>query len=149
MERYVSSFLRAALLWLVAGTFLGATMAAHPAWVVYRPAHAHALLLGFVMMFIAGVAYHVIPRFAMAPLRSPRLAVVHLVLANLGLGLLVAGFIGRVRHPQGWLPVLSVGGICSLVALWLFAWNIWRTLDRAAPIPARMPTARPLPTTPR
>ena len=67
-------FLRASLLWLVVGTSLGAAMAIHPAWAVYRPAHLHALLLGFVMMMIAGVAYHVIPRFTMAALHSPRVS---------------------------------------------------------------------------
>lgn len=148
MERYVSLFLRTALLWLVIGSFLGATMAAHPGWLAYRPVHLHAMLLGFVMLFIAGVAYHVVPRFAMAPLAHPRLAWAHLILANGGLAMMEVGFVGRMHDPGRWLPVLSVGGIASLLGLWLFAWNVWRTLDRAVPIPAAMPRARPLPTTP-
>lgn len=146
MERHVALFLRAALLWLVAGSFVGATMASHPAWLAWRPVHLHAMLLGFVMMFIAGVAYHVIPRFAMAPLAFPRLASVHLVLANVGLLLMVAGFVGRLHRADVWLPVLSAGGILSLLGLWAFAWNIWRTLDAAVPLPAAVPRARPLPT---
>src|SRR5690606_13152235 len=91
MERYVSGFLRSSLTWLVIGTSIGASMAIEPRFIRYRPAHVHALLLGFVMMMIAGVAYHVIPRFTMAALHSPRLARLHLVVANLGLLLMVCG----------------------------------------------------------
>lgn len=145
MELYVSRFLRASLLWLFVGTSLGAAMAIHPAWAVYRPAHLHALLLGFVMMMIAGVAYHVIPRFTMAALHSPRVARVHLMVANIGLLLMVSGFIGR---PSGgrWAPLmLAAGGVLSLVGAWLFAWNLWQTLNRAVPMPAVVPRPRPLP----
>lgn len=145
MEPYVSRFLRASLLWLVVGTGLGAAMAIHPAWSVYRPAHLHALLLGFVMMMIAGVAYHVIPRFTMAALYSPRLARVHLVIANAGLLLMVCGFVGR-PHDHAWAPrLLAAGGVLSLVAAWCFAWNLWQTLNRAVPIPAAIHRPRPLP----
>lgn len=145
MERHVALFLRSALAWLVLGSFLGATMAAHPEWLIYRAVHLHAMLLGFVMLFIAGVAYHVIPRFTMAPLWSSRLAWTHLFLANVGLALMLAGFAGRHHQPAVWLPVLSVGAVASLLGLWAFAWNLWRTLDRAIPTPAAVPRARPLP----
>jgi cbb3-type cytochrome oxidase subunit 1 len=52
-------------------------MAVHPAWAVYRTAHLHMNLLGFVAMMIFGVAYHVIPRFTGHSLHSRRLAAVH------------------------------------------------------------------------
>lgn len=143
----MTGFLRAALAWLVLGTGVGAGMALHPAWVVYRTAHFHMLLLGFVIMMIAGVAYHVIPRFAMAALASVPLARLHLGLANVGLALLVIGFWQQARGHVA-VGVLATGGITSLAGTWCFAWNIWRTLDRAAPMPARMPSARPLPTRP-
>lgn len=147
MEAYVSRFLRAALLWLVIGTALGAAMAIQPRWVVYRPAHLHALLLGFVMMMIAGVGYHVIPRFSMTALHSPRLARIHLLIANAGLLLMVCGFVGR-PHEHTWAPgVLAAGGVLSLIGAWLFAWNLWATLDRAVPLPALAPRNRPLPDT--
>ncbi len=149
MERYVSGFLRSALAWLVTGTAFGGAIALHPAWVVYRPAHAHMVLLGFVTMMIAGVAYHVIPRFTMAALHSPALARFHLVIANLGLAVMVAGFLCRVTVPRVGTPLLAAGGIASVVGTWCFAWNLWRTLDRAVPTPSRLPTARPLPTAPR
>ena len=145
MEPYVSRFLRSSLLWLVVGTSIGAAMAMRPQWVVYRPAHLHALLLGFVFMMIAGVAYHVIPRFAMAMLHAPRMARAHLVVANAGLLLMVLGFLCR-PHGIRWAPLLlAVGGITSLIGAWMFAWNLWFTLNRAVPMPTTVPRARPLP----
>ncbi len=148
MERYVSGFLRSSLIWLLIGTAIGASMAIDPRFVRYRPAHLHALLLGFVMMMISGVAYHVIPRFTMAALHSPRLARIHLVIANLGLLLMVSGFGGRVHGVPGSAAMLAIGGSVSLLGAWAFAWNIWRTLDRAVQIPARAPGGRPVPTMP-
>lgn len=146
MERYVSRFLRASLVWLVLGTALGAAMAVQPRWAVYRPAHLHALLLGFVMMMIAGVGYHVVPRISMAALHAPRVARAHVWIANAGLVLLVAGFLSRPHHVPWALPVLALGGMLSAVGAWLFAWNLWRTLDGAVPLVTPTPRARPLPT---
>ena len=52
MEWFVKAFVKASLAWLALGVTLGVAMAAHPAWMVYRPAHAHMNLLGFVTMMI-------------------------------------------------------------------------------------------------
>jgi cbb3-type cytochrome oxidase subunit 1 len=145
MERFVMGFLRAAIVWLVVGTSLGAAIAMMPTWLVYRPVHLHLLLLGFVVMIIAGVAYHVIPRFTAAPLHSNRLATVHLWVANIGVVLLACGFIARVQHPALAPALLAVGGILSASGAYLLAWNLWRTLDKAVVPPSRLPAARPLP----
>jgi cbb3-type cytochrome oxidase subunit 1 len=131
MERYVTGFLRAALIWLVLGTALGAAMAMHPAWTIYRPAHFHALLLGFVTMMIAGVGYHVLPRFAATSLHSTTLARLHLVIANVGLFLMITGFVVRVHNAGLGRLSLAIGGVLSVCGAWLLAWNLWRTLDRA------------------
>ena len=53
---------------------MGTWMALAPGATMYRPAHVHLNLLGFVSMVIFGVAYHVIPRFTGHPLHNPRLA---------------------------------------------------------------------------
>jgi cbb3-type cytochrome oxidase subunit 1 len=145
VESYVSGFIRSALIWLVAGTSLGGAMALHPVWAVYRTAHFHMLLLGFVSMFIIGVAYHVIPRFSSTPLRSPMIARLHLVVANLGLTMMVTGFCLRV-HGTGVAPaLLAVGGVVAMVGMWLFAWNLWLTLA-GTPRPPKTPKSnRPLP----
>ena len=96
--------------WLVAGVTLGVGMAASPALVVYRTAHIHLLLLGFVTGMIFGVGYHVFPRFAGRPLRHPRLMLVHWWLANGGVGSMGAAFALRASGVTWSAALLAVGG---------------------------------------
>jgi cytochrome c/quinol oxidase subunit I len=130
MDWFVKAFLKSSLAWLALGVTVGAAMAAHPAWIVYRPVHVHMNLLGFVTMMIYGVAYHVIPRFTGHPLHSRRLAAVQWWLANAGLALMAVGFTLRAR---GGLDVattmLGVGGLLSASAAYGFVYNLWRTID--------------------
>ena len=127
MEPYVRRFIRSSLIWLGTGVLLGVWMAVEPSAVVYRPAHMHANLLGFVSMMIFGVAYHVLPRFSGVALRSRRSAVVHLWLANSGLALMVSGWMLRGNGIDGARLVLASGGIASAVGAFLFIINIWLT----------------------
>ena len=137
MEPFVRRFIRASLLWLATGILIGISMAFWPfEATVYRPAHVHANLLGFVSMMIFGVAYHVIPRFSGNPLYSRQLPVLHLVLANLGLTMLVGGWIGRVTWPIGGSWAIRFGATSSAIGAFLFILNIWRTLEPVAS-PAR------------
>ena len=142
MDPYVRAFIRAALLWLCLGVTLGVAMTFSGFALAARPAHMHANLLGFVSMMIFGVAYHVLPRFSGSPLHSPRAAAVHVWLANLGLALLVGGWIARIWLAGAMLAV-QAGGLLSATGAFLFAWNLWRTLGatrpRGAPVP---PTGR-------
>ena len=151
MDWFVKAFLKASLGWLAAGVSLGLAMAIHPAWAVYRTAHLHMNLLGFVGMMIFGVAYHVIPRFTGHPLHSHRLAGVQWWLANVGLALFVAGFVMLPHTMFGTTARLVVagGGALSAAAAYIFVYNIWRTIDgaaagRAAPRAAVAPPSVPL-----
>jgi cbb3-type cytochrome oxidase subunit 1 len=129
MDWFSKAFLKASLCWLTLGATAGGALAAHPPWVVYRPAHAHMMVLGFVSMMIFGVAYHVIPRFTGHPLHSPRLARAHWWVANSGLSLLVAGFVVRPHALRAGAPLLAFGGLLAMSGAYLFAYNLWRTLD--------------------
>lgn len=149
MDSYVVRFLRASLIWLGAGVSLGVAMAVHPPWQLYRTAHLHMLLLGFVMMMIAGVAYHVLPRFAATALYSPRLASLHLIVSNAGLILLASGFIVRFHASAIATPMLATGGLLSAAGAYMFALNLWRTLGGAAVLPSGLPTVPPLRVRPR
>jgi heme/copper-type cytochrome/quinol oxidase subunit 1 len=132
MEAFVRRFIRSSLLWLGIGILLGLWLAFDPGRALaYRPAHMHANLLGFVSMMIFGVAYHVLPRFAGAPLRSRALANVHLVLANAGLFLMVAGWGLRVSYGAVGGALLGVGAVASALGSFLFIVNIWQTLSGA------------------
>lgn len=132
MTWFVKAFLKSSLAWLALGVTFGVVMAAHPVWTVYRLAHIHMLLLGFVAMMIFGVAYHVIPRFAGFQLHRADLARLHWWVANAGLLLMVGGFIARV-HEAGVGPVLiATGGTLSALGAYTFVYLIWRTIDGPA-----------------
>lgn len=134
MDWFVKAFIKASLTWLALGVTLGVAMAAHPVWVVYRPAHLHTVLLGFVTMMIYGVSYHVIPRFSGHALHSRRAAGVHWWLANVGLVGMVAGFVLRPHLGGAATPILATGGVLSALAAYLFAYTIWRTIDGKPPV---------------
>lgn len=129
MEWFVRAFLKSSLAWLALGVTLGVAMAAHPVWTVYVPAHMHMVLLGFVTMMIYGVAYHVIPRFTGHVLHHRRAAGVHWWMSNVGLALMVCGFVERVVRPGMGTMILALGGGLSALGAYVFVYLIWRTVD--------------------
>lgn len=129
MNWFARAFFKASLAWLGMGVTLGLCMAVHPAWIVYRPAHVHMNLLGFVTMMIYGVAYHVIPRFTGHPLYSLRLAGWHWWISNSGLVLFVLGFLVAPHPGMPAAALLGVGGSLSALGAYSFIYNVWRTLD--------------------
>ena len=138
MDWFAKAFIKASLAWLALGVTLGVAMAIEPMWVMYRPAHVHMSLLGFVTMMIFGVAYHVIPRFTGNALYSRRLGSVHWVVANLGLSLMAGGFIAMPHVGVAARIPLAAGGVLSALGAYLFVYNMWRTLDgRSKPVATR------------
>jgi cbb3-type cytochrome oxidase subunit 1 len=132
MDWFAKAFIKASVLWLAIGVTFGVAMAAHPVWGVYRTAHMHMTLLGFVTMMIYGVAYHVLPRFTGHPLWSRRLAGWHWWMSNVGLTLMVAGFILRIDLAVGVRAatmILTSGGVLSTLGAYAFVLNIWHTID--------------------
>lgn len=129
MDWFAKAFLKTSLSWLGMGVTLGVCMAVHPAWIVYRPAHVHMNLLGFVTMMIYGVAYHVIPRFTGHPLHDPRLAGWHWWISNSGLTLFVLGFLAAPHFGTLATVLLGVGGVLSALGAYSFIYNLWRTID--------------------
>ena len=143
MEPFVRLFIRSSLVWFGVGVSIGLWMALDPGAVIYRPAHMHANLLGFVSMMIFGVAYHVLPRFGGAPLRSRPAAHAHVILANAGLAALVGGWFGRVSVPEVGQWILAAGGLLSAVGAFLFIGNLWLTINAGT----RPVVLRPAPAT--
>jgi cytochrome c oxidase cbb3-type subunit 1 len=131
MEWFIKAFIRASLLWFAAGIVLGLAIAVHPQWLIYRPAHAHMNVVGFLTMLVFGVGYQLLPRLFGHPLHSPRLAVAHLFCANVGLAGLVLGFLMQPHNEPDARWIMTAGGSLFAVGAMLWVYNLWRTFDAA------------------
>ena len=98
---------------------------------MYRPAHAHMNVVGFLVMMVFGVGYQLLPRLFGGPLWSPTLAVAHLWLANLGLAAMVAGFMLAPHIGAPGNMVTTAGGTLYTIGAMLFVVNLWKTFDGA------------------
>ncbi|MBC8282996.1 MAG: DUF1858 domain-containing protein [Nitrospinae bacterium] len=74
------------MIYALVGAVLGVTMAVDPSLSVrLRFVHIHINLLGFMAMMIAGVAFHVLPRFSARKLPWPEGMKYQFILQNVGL----------------------------------------------------------------
>jgi len=123
-------FIRAALVYFGTGILLGLTMALRPDWMyLLKPSHAHLNLLGFMAMFVYGIAYHVLPRFKGRPLFSQRMARYHLYVANIALvGMAVSMPFYALWGARGGYA-LAFFGLLQAVGAGMFITNLWKTLD--------------------
>lgn len=131
MEWFVKAFIRASLAWFAGGIILGVAIAAHPEWVIYRPAHAHMNVVGFLTMMVFGVGYQLLPRLFGFALHSRRLAVAHWWLANVGLAGMAAGFIAAPHVGRASVPLTAGGGVLFALGALTFVYNLWRTFNAA------------------
>jgi uncharacterized protein involved in response to NO len=103
-------------------------------WSVPLDAERHALGAGFVTLLIFGVGSEMLPGFAQAPLRLPRLRWATLVLGNLAALLRVGPLLLRIA-PTGWnTAIMSSAGLLGAAAIALFLINIpWHLAIRVRP----------------
>jgi len=86
VDIYAKRFSKMALIYLALGIVMGMVIGSRPDWSQrLRFVHIHLNLLGFMTMFIAGVAYHVLPRFNARPVPWPEGVKYHFILHNSGL----------------------------------------------------------------
>lgn len=149
MDWFVRSFLKASLVWFSVAVAVALAMAVLPTLTVYRVAHMHVALLGFVTQMIYGVALHVIPRFFGQPLLHRRMAELQFWAAQAGLALLVAGFVSRVNGWPAASALIAIGGVASAVGAGCFVINLWRTMDASPMNAVRARGGRPLATLPQ
>lgn len=148
MDWFVKYFIKSSLVWFSAAVAIAVAMALVPALTVYRTAHLHMALLGFVTQMIYGVALHVVPRFFGQPLVHRRAAEVQFWAAQFGLLLLVTGFATRVHVLSVAPTALALGGVLSAIGAGCFVVNLWRTID-ASPMSRINATGRPVPLMPQ
>ena len=147
MDRYPRLFILAAIGYLLTGVVLGVGFTAgelNPA--TLRFVHIHLNLLGFMAMFIFGVAYHILPRFNAAPVKHPGLIGMHFWFVNAGLvGMALAAIAGGVYGTGLPHAAFLAGSILETLGIFIFAFNLIPVLlppsAHAAPIPVAAPVA--------
>lgn len=149
MDWFVRSFIKASLVWLSLAVTLALAMALVPTLTVYRTAHLHLALLGFVAQMIYGVALHVVPRFFGQPLVYRRAAELQFWTAQSGLTALALGFILRVHGVAIASGLIAAGGLLSAFGAGCFVVNLWRTIDASPMAAVHQKAAKGLPTLPQ
>ena len=133
MHSLVRRYLKTGIAFLTLGLVLGIWMMAERELCQRFPsryvvsAHTHAILVGFVMMMILGVALWLFPRPAKEDTRySPRAAEVAYWLLGGGTALRVAGELARIGVSSLWLRAATfLTGILQVVGLLIFFYTMW------------------------
>jgi hypothetical protein len=133
MPPLVRRFLKTAIVFLLVGIALGLYMLARRelagVWATpwWTSAHTHAILVGFVMMMIAGVALWMFPRPAKDDTHfDPRLAEGAYWFLTVGTAARVIGELLRPASPAAGIRWMIVaGGFAQALGLALFFWTMW------------------------
>jgi len=129
VRRYVKTsfaFLAAGLLlgaWIIVSEFLLGT---HPPR-LFITAHAHLLLVGFMLMIVMGVATWMFPRPARDDTRyRPELAeAVYWVMTLSTVVRALAEILVSLSGTPIWRPIIALGGLGQLAGAALFVINMW------------------------
>jgi hypothetical protein len=129
----VRRFIKTGIAFLALGLALGVVLLLRrELWGVWPnpylvSAHAHAVLAGFVIYLIFGVALWLFPRPASGDTRyrPERIRVAYWVLTT-GTLLRIAGEAAHAWTPGRWLAWLVVGGgVAQVLGMGLFGWTMW------------------------
>jgi heme/copper-type cytochrome/quinol oxidase subunit 1 len=133
MHSLVRRYLKTAIAFLAVGLLVGTWMMAERELLGRFPnpyetsAHVHAILVGFVMMMILGVALWLFPRPAKEDTRyTPRAAGAAYWLVTLGTAVRIAGELARPATDAAWLRVaVFSAGVSQVLGLALFFYTMW------------------------
>jgi heme/copper-type cytochrome/quinol oxidase subunit 1 len=133
MHSLVRRYLKTGIAFLALGLLIGAWMMAERELWQRLPspyivsAHTHAILVGFVMMMILGVALWLFPRPARDdPRYSPRAAEAAYWLVGGGTAIRIAGELSRSASDATWLRVATLGaGLVQIMGLFVFFYTMW------------------------
>src|SRR5262244_2053184 len=129
VRRYIKTsfvFLMAGLLlggWIVVAEFV---LGRHPPR-LFITAHAHLLLVGFMLMIVMGVATWMFPRPARDDTRyRPELALAVYWVMTLGTGVRAAAEIAlALTGARALGPIVALGGLGQIAGSLLFVVNMW------------------------
>src|SRR5438270_11588017 len=122
-----SLLLRVSTVLLLCGLVFGIVMGIREDFTL-APAHAHLNLIGFVLMFLAGLYYRIVPAAGAGPLAKIQ-ATLHIagaIVLPIGVALVLTGGTGIV---------VIVGSLIVLAAMGLCAWIVCRTAATSRPPP--------------
>lgn len=140
MSNVSVAFIRASVIYLLVGVSFGLIMAfpGGISWLMEigngqpNVAHAHTNLLGFLVMMVMGVAYHIFPRFTGNPVRPVWLPWANFWCSQVGTAGMVLGFLFRGVMP--WL--VPAAATVNAVAITCFAVAMLRVVK---PVKRLMP----------
>jgi heme/copper-type cytochrome/quinol oxidase subunit 1 len=139
MHSLVRRYLKTGILFLAAGLLIGGWMVvqrelggSYPSRYVMS-AHTHAILVGFVMMMILGVALWLFPRPDKEDQRyQPRIAEVAYWLLAIGTAARIIGELLRVNVTATWIRWLVVIASFALIAgIGVFFYTMWSRIRPA------------------
>jgi len=115
-------FLKIAVAYLVVGVTMGLVMGMLHNFAL-APVHTHINLLGWASLALVGLIYHLYPDAG-----TTKLAHVHFWLHNLSLPVLMIGLAFLVTGHEAFDPVVGIGSVAMVAALFVFAANIFLNL---------------------
>ena len=139
MHSLVRRYIQTAIAFLVLGLAIGTRILIRREIFLQPPslygvsAHTHAILVGFVMMMILGVALWLFPRAERGEQRyDPRLAAAAYWLLTIGTAGRVAGELWRVYSDALWLrSAVVTGGLAQFAGIALFFFTMWPRIRSA------------------
>lgn len=136
MDRFPKMFIKAGLIYLFLGALTGTLMALD--WInpnTFRFVHLHAMLLGFMVMTIVGVAYHILPRFNGKPIPHANWLPVQFYIMNIGLiGMTILFVMGGYYDTGAKSVFFGVFALAVFISIVLFLVNIFPILGDPPPI---------------
>ena len=133
MQNYPRLFIKAGLIYAMIGALLGIAISINPSLShPLRFIHIHLNLLGFMTMMVAGVAYHVLPRFSARTLPWPGGMKVQFILQNTGLiGMVAVQGFGSWRGGEH-QPIFVFFALLAGVAFGIMFYNLYFVLSPSA-----------------
>ncbi|HEU0301819.1 MAG TPA: hypothetical protein VFR37_20360 [Longimicrobium sp.] len=147
MYTLVRRFIKTGITFLGLGVVLGVYMLVRRELMGTWPnpylvsAHAHAIMAGFVLYLILGVALWLFPRAERgdARYRPGRIEAAYWVL-TVGTALRIAGEVSRAWTTQPWQPwTIVLGGAGQAAGIGLYFWTMW---SRIRPVGSHLREAR-------
>lgn len=134
LNKLYKLFIKAALVFTLTGgtlwgvialTWIAVTTSYSAPYYALTQAHGHMQTLGWVGLFIMGVAYYVIPKFKMSKLRDTALAYLSFILMTTGIAM--RGIVQPLAFIKAFSYLNVLSGALELIAVGCFGYLMIRT----------------------